>query len=78
MDPGRVTQPVLRGGQAQQQAQGGFGDPQGAWFVPVAQGVGERVLVLPCGGCDQVDSGAAAVVRGGRWCVPAGRSAGGS
>lgn len=63
MDLGRVAQPVLRGGQAQQQAQGGCGDPQGTWFVAAAQGVGERVLVLPCRGCDQVNSGAAAVVR---------------
>ena len=66
MDLGRLTQTVLRAGQAQQQAQGRFGDPQGAWFVALADRVGQRRVVLPGGRGDQVDTGAAPVVREAR------------
>ncbi len=63
MDLRRGAQPVLRAGQAQQEAQGRLGHPQGAGFVPVPDRVGQHILVLPSGRGDQVDSGAAAVVR---------------
>ena len=60
MDAGRLAQGVAGAGEAEEEAEGGFGDPEGAGFVSLAQGVGEFPLVFPGGWGDEVDARAAA------------------